>query len=304
MLAYIYATGLFLYSLFRKSNSKVNSDSESLIERVNILERGFVFLDRDINNGLMGGTSISSNNRIIDGKSNPAIESRTVLRGFIGNNSDVWFQVQRIPSHLSVNWNFSDAHASNLSLDYRPKFVHRIKSTNWRKFESYSYNKLYKTEVFEALYNNREHPKDGSPIEREGCYRCDTFWRFDQLIISRPKVSSKLLCFMAYMKHNIDYLDRPVTSLSIGSEIIALKLDRERSNVLVVTNTSCVITEAYLLCDFYTTELDATQFKRADSYSYLEISLDGIKSRIGSAYAIIRLKCDTISKVFHQLGGI
>lgn len=332
MFKVVYPTILFgiLWWQLKRKNSNVNDTTvtQDIIDRINNLERGFIFLDRDINNGLEGGTSVSTNNRVVDGVANPIYRMKTIRSGFIGQT----LKPNILGVIKTVGVPIPNEGFARVTINDESKFVThlikeresstsigRTKLTDFIRRE-FNINSLYRRVInldktMRGSYRERvsSGAGGGSSSVEVRQFATDKLWRYGQLIIGRSlpiddwhQATSELnVCApVAVMDHNIDILETPIIHCNVGTHVLGLDLERETSNVLVVCDEGCTIPEAYLKCDFKTTELGSLQMRRAKGYSYLEIPTDAIKAKRGDLSLIFKLKTTVTALVYHQLGGV
>lgn len=332
MIKILYATALFSYLWFKinrmTNRHGSNVDISDLVDRVNNLERGFIFVERDVNNGLEGGTAISTNNRVIDGIANPVYRGKTVKNAFIGQTLEP--NILGLVMEVGPRLNADDY--SCVTVDDNLNFVThlsrltgvtttsgRIRLTDYIRRE-FNINSLYRKvlqleKTFRASYSQAVSSSAGSgPVSyTTRQFATDRLWRYGQLIVGRqlliddwhlPSGTLQLIAPVAIMSHNIDILDSPVINCNIGTHTIGLELERELANVLVVCDEGCTVPESYLKCGFKTIELGTLQFKRAKGYSYVEIPTDLVKAKEGDLSLILKLKTTVRANIYHQIGGI
>lgn len=332
MVKFLYTTALFGYLWFKMNKmtkkNKNNIDISDLVDRVNNLERGFIFVERDVNNGLEGGTAVSTNNRVIDGIANPIYRGKTVRNAFIGQTLEpnLLGLVAKVgpgvrpDGHPSVTISDELSFVTYLSrLTGETTANGRIRMTDFIRRE-FNINSLYRKVIqlektFRASYSESVSNGAGngplSYVARQ--FATDRLWRYGQLIVGRqlpiddwywPTHMFQVIAPVAVMSHNIDLLDSPVINCNIGTHILGLELERETTNVLVVCDEGCTIPESYLKCDFRTCELGVLHMKRAKGYSYAEIPMDLVKAKEGNLSLIFKLKTTVRANIYHQIGGV
>lgn len=324
MTEYIYPTVLawLLYRKFKTPSHAERREIDILTDRINTLEKGFVFLDRDVNNGLEGGTAVSTQNRVIDGAGNPAYTYRSVYAGFIGQTLSPRVTIDTsVQLRIGRNGLMNGVHTTDIRLQSELLFGSLRLPSNVRGNvlslirNALGINGTYQrvialdstlTYCYDEYGGTGGSGGDANRYIVERTFETNRLWRYGQLISGRRLISSSDFSKNVFcvMDHNIDLVDQVRTLTTSGSNFLALHLERERSNVLVVTDEECEIIQSYLKCNFYTRDLGKLLFKRARGYSYLELPVDAVQARSGKLEFIFELRTMKPSLIYHQIGGI